>query len=193
MCRRIPLWLACLFWWTASGQSGIVKDPDGNAYSWKQMPDGRQWMTQNLQFNTSDSWTYPQLPDGGRLYPFDVAAKVCAVLGKDWRLPAREDWIALALPFGGVFNQAPESGKQAFQALMKGGISGFGAVLGGGRRPADGSFARGDAHGFYWTATETDSAEACFMNFGAGSGRLYVQPDGEKRSGFSVRCVKDKP
>ena len=71
-----------------------------------------------------------------------------------------------------------------------GGAAGFNAVLGGGRS-GDGEYARLNAHGFYWTASEHNPAAARFYNFARGSLALYRQPDGEKVSAFSVRCVRE--
>ncbi len=59
----------------------------------------------------------------------------------------------------------------------------------GGSRAGDGQYARLEAHGFYWTASENDPAKAWFYNFGKGSLSLYRQTEGEKESAFSVRCV----
>jgi uncharacterized protein (TIGR02145 family) len=63
-------------------------------------------------------------------------------------------------------------------------------VLGGGRAQ-DGQYARFEAHGFYWTASESDPASALYYNFGKGSQALYRQTEGEKPRAFSVRCVRD--
>ena len=61
--------------------------------------------------------------------------------------------------------------------------------MGGGREP-DGKYARGEAHGFYWTATESDAAQAWFYNLGRGLGAVNRHA-GEKKQAFAVRCVRD--
>ena len=196
--RILPVLLLSLLGAVAHAQTdaGLVRDPDGNLYPWKRMPDNRLWLMRNLNFATEESWWYENDPakgaDYGRLYTFRVARNVCTQLGEGWRLPAREDWLGLAAAFGGVFHPQQGNGEAAFQALLKGGKSGFEAALGGGRR-ADGSFARGNAHGFYWMDTEGEPGMAWFLNFGAGSGRLFAQNDGEKEAAFAVRCVRDAP
>jgi hypothetical protein len=38
-----------------------------------------------------------------------------------------------------------------------------------GNRDLDGKYARFEAHGFYWSATEQSGGEAWFLNFGKGS------------------------
>jgi len=72
-----------------------------------------------------------------------------------------------------------------------GGSSGFNALLGGGRGSDDGQYARLEAHGFYWTASETDPVSAWFYNFGRGGQALYRQRGGKKQMAVSVRCIKD--
>ena len=79
---------------------------------------------------------------------------------------------------------------RAYRPLLTGGKSGFGALLGGGR-DLDGRFARLDAHGFYWTATENDSGSDVFYNFAKGKRSLFRQSEGEKSRAFSVRCIAE--
>ena len=57
--------------------------------------------------------------------------------------------------------------KRQFKSLLIGGNSGFNALPSGGRSEA-GQYARLKAHGFYWTASESDPARAWFYNFGRG-------------------------
>jgi uncharacterized protein (TIGR02145 family) len=96
----------------------------------------------------------------------------------------------MAKHFGGVRDDSDDTGKSAYHALMRGGQSGFEAVLGG-NRSHHGQYERLDAHGFYWTASESDSAYAWFYNFGKGGVALNRHRDGEKEQAFSVRCIKD--
>jgi uncharacterized protein (TIGR02145 family) len=95
----------------------------------------------------------------------------------------------MAKHYGGVHGDADDGGKAAYQALMMGGTSGFNAVLSGGRA-GDGQYARLEAHGFYWTASESDAASAWFYNFGRAL-FLNRHNDGEKVRAFAVRCVRD--
>ncbi len=99
-------------------------------------------------------------------------------------------WRQLAKHYGGVHEDSGDGGKSAYRALLIGGNSGFNAVLGGGRSQ-DGQYARLEAHGFYWTATEDDPGSAWFYNFGHGGLSLYRQSGGEKQRAFSVRCVRE--
>jgi uncharacterized protein (TIGR02145 family) len=159
------------------------------------MPDGKEWLAQNLNVETGGSYCYDDADVNcrryGRLYTWESAQRGCQSMGEGWRLPTDDDWRGLAKHFGGVYGDSADGGKSAYAGLLSGGRSGFDALLGGGRAPDARTYARLEAHGFYWTATESDSANAWFYNFGRGSLTLYRQSDGEKPRAFSVRCVRD--
>ena len=92
-------------------------------------------------------------------------------------------------PSGGVSQDSVDKGKEAYKALLTGGNSGFNAVLGGGR-DEDGKYARLEAHGFYWTASDSDPINVWYYNFGKGGGAFHRQSGGEKQGAFSVRCLR---
>ncbi len=158
------------------------------------MADGKQWTTNNLNVKAMPSYCYDDAElncrQYGRLYPWGSAWKVCQSLGDGWRLPTDDDWRRLAKNYGGVSEDSEDKGKAAYKALLTGGSSGFRALLGGGRSD-DGKYARLDAHGFYWTASETDVASGWYYNFGKGGLALHRQSGGQKQLAFSVRCVRD--
>ena len=159
----------------------------------KRMADGKQWTTINLSVNNAPSYCYSDSTANclkyGRLYNWQSAVRACASLGDEWRLPTEEEWRELAKRYGGVSEDSADRGKGSYNALLSGGGAGFNAVLGGGRS-GDGEYARADAHGFYWTASENDAASAWFYNFAKGSQGLHRQSGGEKDRAFSVRCVR---
>jgi uncharacterized protein (TIGR02145 family) len=179
-----------------SGQSSanIIKDRDGNVYSIKLFPDGKTWMTANLNIKIPESYCYengePNCKQYGRLYTWKAAQEGCRLLGNGWRLPTNDEWQQMVKWFGGVRDNSKDSGRAAYKALLSGGNAAFNAVFGG-NRDNDGKFFRLEAHGFYWTATATDTAHACFYNFGKGGGMLNRHQDGEKYRAMSVRCVRD--
>jgi uncharacterized protein (TIGR02145 family) len=160
----------------------------------KRMADGKVWTTRNLDLDTAGSYCYD---DGelncrryGRLYTWQSAQRACQSLGEGWRLPTDEDWRHLAKRYGGVSEDSPDRGHGAYKALQTGGGSGFDALLGGNRSPADGRYARLEAHGFYWTASESRPASALFYNFGKGGMALHRQADGDRQLALSVRCIR---
>ena len=160
----------------------------------KRMPDGKQWTTENLNLDMAESYCYAGAELNclryGRLYTWRSAQRGCRSLGDGWRLPENDDWRQMAKHFGGIRDESADTGKAAYDALSIGGNLGFNALLGGGRAP-DGQYARLDAHGFYWTASETAPGTAWFYNFGKGQVSLGRHDDGEKQRAFSVRCVRD--
>jgi uncharacterized protein (TIGR02145 family) len=158
------------------------------------MADGKQWTTQNLNVETTQSYCYEDSEQNchryGRLYTWESARRACQSLGAGWRLPTDDEWREMAKHYGGIGSDAKDNGKAAYAALLTGGNAGFNAVLGG-NRTVDGRYARVQAHGFYWTASENDQRSAPFYNFGHGSQALFRQSEGDKQMAISVRCVSD--
>jgi uncharacterized protein (TIGR02145 family) len=158
------------------------------------MPDNKIWMTANLNIHIPGSYGYENATQKsdqyGRLYTWTSAQGGCRLLGAGWRLPTNAEWQKMASAYGGVRDDSQDGGAAAYQALIKGGSAAFNAVYGGGRDAA-GNYARVGAHGFYWTATESDTANAWLYNFGMNGKILNRHPDGEKYGALSVRCVRD--
>ena len=179
---------------SAGSTAGSANDqsPSGTTVSSRRMADGKEWTTANLSVNVAPSYCYddaePNCRRYGRLYPWESAQRVCQSLGDGWRLPTDDEWRQMAKRYGGVSSDSADKGKAAFTALVSGGSSGFNAVLGGNR--TDGQYARLEAHGFYWTASDNDPGSAPYYNFGQNGQALHRQPQGEKQMAISVRCVR---
>ena len=193
----VSIALSIAFWSVSASLERLSaqdQKASGTMYSSKRMADGKQWMTHNLDVNRVPSYCYENAElncrQYGRLYTWESARQVCQSLGDGWRLPADDEWRQMAKHYGGVSEDSDDKGKAAYQALLAGGNSGFNALLGGGRSD-DGQYARLEAHGFYWTASESDPASGWFYNFGRGGLALHRQNGGEKQRAFSVRCVRE--
>jgi uncharacterized protein (TIGR02145 family) len=173
---------------TAQADAGL-----GNNHASRRMADGKEWTTSNASIDVDGSYCYAESDVNcrqyGRLYTWQAALRACESLGSGWRLPTDAEWRGLAKRYGGVREDARDGGKDAYTALMSGGRSGFGAVLGGDHD--SGGFARLGAHGLYWTASETGAATALFYNFGKGGQSLSRHTAGDKQMAVSVRCVRD--
>jgi uncharacterized protein (TIGR02145 family) len=173
----------------------VIQGIDPSTSHSRLMPDGKWWMTRNLNVDVAGSYCYDNRDAHchryGRLYTWEAARRACRSLGNGWRLPSNDEWRHMAKRFGGVYDDSDDGGRTAYRALSLGGSSGFDALLGGGRSPDEAQYARLEAHGFYWTASEGDSATAWFYNFGRGGRSLNRHDDGEKGRAFSVRCVRD--
>jgi uncharacterized protein (TIGR02145 family) len=174
--------------------SAQVQQASGTLSSTKRMADGKLWTTDNLNVKTVPSYCYedaePNCQLYGRLYTWESARRGCQSLGNGWRLPTNDEWRQMAKRYGGLREESDDKGKAAYQTLLIEGSAGFNALLGGGRS-ADGQYARWEAHGFYWTATESDGGNAWFYNFGKGGQSLGRHSEGEKQRAFSVRCVRE--
>ena len=158
----------------------------------KRMPDGSLWTTRNLALTIDGSYCYDD-EDGkcrryGRLDRWEAAVRACRSLGAGWRLPTDDEWRGLATRYGGVSDASADSGKAAYAALITGGESGFDAQLGGRRDDSDGRYSRIEAHGFYWTASASDSTSASYYNFGRGGLALHRQTEGPRHMALSARC-----
>ena len=157
------------------------------------MADGRMWTARNLDVVTEGSYCYDGVEANchryGRLYTWAPAQRVCATLGQGWRLPSNEEWRELGRHYGGIRQDSADLGRAAYEALREGGRSGFEALLGGGREP-DGTYARGEAHGFFWSASETDESHAWMYNLGKNGQSFGHHANGEKDRAISVRCVR---
>lgn len=166
----------------------------GTSLSSRRMADGKLWTTRNLNLKRDRPYCYDDAELNcrgyGRLYTWESARRACESLGEGWRLPTNDEWRQLAEHYGGLLEESQERGKSTFKALIMGGSSGFNAVLGGGR-DVDGRYARLDAHGFYWTASENGANTAWLYNFGKGMKALNRHSNLEKQRAFSVRCIRD--
>lgn len=146
---------------------------------------GKKWMTQNLDIvpkgYEDQTWWYKDDEENykkyGRLYTWEAAKAGCAEIG--WQLPSKEDWQALLDSYGDE--------KQAYDALIEGGGSGFAALLGG-YRGTDGNYNLLGSDGTYWSSSDNNTSDAWFYYFE--DGRLNHYND-DKRGGQSVRCLQD--
>jgi uncharacterized protein (TIGR02145 family) len=175
-----------------STQRSAQEQSVSRTISSRRMADGKEWTTANLNVHASPSYCYDDAERNcdryGRLYPWESAQRVCQSLGDGWRLPTDDEWRQLAKRYGGVSDDSVDKGRAAFTALLSGGTAGFDAVLGGNR--SNEQYARLEAHGFYWTASDNDPRSAPFYNFGQNGHALHRQPEGEKQMAISVRCVR---
>jgi uncharacterized protein (TIGR02145 family) len=200
--RPIPIRVVAVALSIAFGSVGCAGSTDrsakdrnvsGTISSSKRMADGKEWTTANLNVTASPSYCYddaePNCRRYGRLYTWESARQVCQSLGDGWRLPTDDEWRQMAKRYGGVSDDSDDNGTASFTALMSGGMSGFNAVLGGNR--SDGQYARLEAHGFYWTASDNEPGTAPFYNFGQNGQALHRQPGGDKQMAISVRCVRE--
>ncbi len=195
--RAVPIALIAL--WFLDSSCATTRSPrevsgSGTIPAFTRLADGKQWTTENLNLSIEKSYCYgdsePNCLRYGRLYTWESAQRACQSLRNGWRLPTNEDWYQLAKQYGGIRDESVDTGRTAYNVLANGGRAGFNALLGGGRAATGPEYTRLEAHGFYWTASETGPATAWFYNFGRGQQSLGRHHDGEKQRAFSVRCVR---
>jgi|GEM_PF-978963 len=188
---------------SSSSTAEPLTDPrDSKTYRTVQMPDGKTWMAQNLNFTAhilGDSWCYGRSPDScakyGRLYDWSTAMQLestcnsttCAsqvqsphhqgICPDGWHLPTRQEWIDLVTATGG--GARLKAGEPYWDGTDE---FGFSALPGGCRR--DGSFKFVGSLGGWWSATDGGNAMNAYywaMN------TISVN----KMDGYSVRCLRD--
>jgi uncharacterized protein (TIGR02145 family) len=192
----VPAAWSAAVWFPQEATLGAPIPPimSGTNHSSKRMPDGKRWMTENLRVAVDPSYCYDGSDENcrryGRLYTWESAQRACHALGDGWRLPTNDEWARMAKPYGGVRDDSADGGKAAYVALITGGSSGFNAVYGGGRDPS-GEYARLEAHGLYWTATESSPTQAWLYNFGKNGQILNRHEHQEKQRAFAVRCLRE--
>ena len=168
-------------------------DPrDGQVYKTVKLKDGKIWMAQNLNFDVGEGcWYYDNDPKNGekygRLYTWEAAQKACP---PGWHVPSDEEWWEMASYYGKAISfiktRTGSDGKAAFKALIRGGSSGFNALLGG-QRNSDGDFKYLEKCGDYWSSTENGFSAAWYYGLASNLYRIYIL----KRLGFSCRCLQD--
>jgi uncharacterized protein (TIGR02145 family) len=175
--------------------SANAQEASATLDTFKRMPDGKAWTTANLNVDTDGSYCYEDAELNcrryGRLYTWDAAQRACQTLRGGWRLPTNDEWRQLAIHYGGLMEESDEGGKATYAALRAGGSAGFNAVLGGSRVSGDQPYERLEAHGLYWTSSESGATTAWFYNFGKGGQSLSRHRAGNKQMAISVRCIRD--
>lgn len=194
-----------------ANNSGTFTDSrDGQTYTWVELADGKKWMSQNLNYETTDSWCAYDKESNcekyGRLYTWSTAQKVCP---KGWRLPSDEEWWNMTSKYGkayssfefvknhgkGVYspykkNIGEDAGKAAYQALKPDGSTTFSAQFGG-YRHTQGGYYHIKHLGCYWASTENDDINALGYNFIPLSIQNVSRALSYKTFAKSCRCIQD--
>ena len=127
-------------------------------------------------------------------YAVDDARGLCP---SSWHVPTDAEWTILTDHLGGesvVADQlksnygwygAPPGWDGSFNGTNSSGFSG----LPGGYRSSSGNFANAGYLGYWWSSSPNGSSE-WYRGLSSGNGRVS-RFSGDRRSGFSVRCVRD--
>lgn len=203
---------------TAQDGSGTFADIDGNVY--QTLVLGTQtWMAENLNVTRARTGdTIPNVPDAagwrarktaawchydndpaksllyGRLYNYFAAADSPDIAPAGWHVPSDDEWQILVEYLGGdavAGGRMKEPGTAHWLAPNTGATneSGF-TGLGAGRRDLDGFFIERGAATRFWSTTANHSTNSWIRALSAGNAAALFDNE-NKRSGLSIRCVKD--
>ncbi|MDR2694071.1 MAG: hypothetical protein LBB74_07645 [Chitinispirillales bacterium] len=210
---------------TIIAESGTFTDVrDGKTYR-TAIIGGKTWMAENLNFQANNSMCY-NCDDSicekyGKLYDWQTANAVCPA---GWHLPNLREWNYLTETTSGrkiasyIWEIAGDKLKAKSgwtgddcrdECSDKGGNGtddySFSALPGGGFDDEDG-FYRGGNSGYWWAATDNDSANAARIKYNHGQSAVpVIKISGHIRAfgyrlrelgfggsaGYSVRCVMD--
>ncbi len=178
-------------------QKGTFKDTrDGHVYNWVKI--GTQvWMTTNMKFDIpAESWSYnnDSITDlhYGKLYTWKGAQSACP---KGWHLPSDKEWNVLIQSLGGVTGAGAKL--QAMDTVPNiigipaPAVPGPVSSLLGGIRHSDASCIGINSWGGCWTSAKVNDSVATNVLFAHGSKEIGFSTN-DKKSGFSVRCIRNK-
>jgi len=201
--------------------SALVVDIDGNVYQTVKI--GNQWwLAENLKVThyqdgttipnlTADGdWTstssgaycyYNNAPSNGAtygvLYNWYAVTDAHDIAPAGWHVPTDAEWQTLVDYLGGgavAGGKLKEVGTTHWASPNTGATneSGFTALPGGYRYGGNGGYGSMGNYGYFWSATEGGSGSPRYRVLHYNDSGIY-RDDFSKRTGFSVRCVRDSP
>ena len=200
-------------------KSGTLIDFEGNSYNTVVMCDGKEWMTENLNVSiyrngdtipyvedpevwsnlTTGAWTYYQNDYQygkvfGKLYNWYAVNDSRGLAPKGWRVADEEDWREFIDCLGGenvAGGLMKQIGTSHWASPNVGAVnsSGFSALPAGGRS-SKGDFSMVESLGIFWSASNYDELQAWIKHVSF-SNTFLVSFYNDKKSGFSVRCVRE--
>jgi uncharacterized protein (TIGR02145 family) len=203
---------------TLHDSTGAVTDIDGNIYLTVKIGN-QWWMAENLKVthyrngnsipNVTDASVWAGLITGaycnydndtthvddyGRLYNWYAVDDSSNIAPTGWHVASNSEWQTLVDYLGGdavASGKMKEAGTMHWQSPNTGATneSGFSALAGGGRRPADNYFDMGRV-GYFWTSTVNGNTAAWFRYLHYNNTIVIIGND-SMQLGFSVRCVRD--
>ncbi|MDR2555229.1 MAG: fibrobacter succinogenes major paralogous domain-containing protein [Fibromonadaceae bacterium] len=177
----------------------VKEQSDSKSYKSVEMPDGKIWMAENLNYNTDGSKCYVDETQNcdkyGRLYNWETAKKVCP---SGWHLPSDAEWDKLINAVGGKETAGKhlkaKNGWGDYEGQVGNGKDtyGFSALPGGANCPSFGSIFDIGVEGIWWSATEKNAGNAYYrsISYSSNFSGMYKHDD-DKECWFSVRCIKD--
>jgi len=121
----------------------------------------------------------------GDLFSWCAVARFGATLcPSPWRVPTRDDFVALDLAFGGTGES-----RLATEQFVRGNYISYWGGSFGGSSSSNGNLTNQGFWGYYWSQTEISARRARNLYFDT-RGIVNPQYHGDKNLGFAVRCVR---
>jgi len=171
---------------------------DNKTYKTEQMPDGKIWLAENLDFAGNGGIYYNNAQSApftkaGRLYTWKQAM---SAVPPEWHLPTKNEWDVLIVEVNKkTKNSSTEGESLKATSVWKKGSQGndkfdFTALPGGTRNSGKQTFKGKGSHGIWWSATDTNSKKAysLYMHYAD----IAIGEISDKNRLCSVRCVKDE-
>ena len=163
---------------------------DGKTYNTIRIGD-QTWMADNLAYIPKDGkyWTYTREQsngtDYGCLYNWETAKNVCP---DGWHLPDEDEFKTMLESIGG-------SKQDIYDALIKGGYSGFEGLLGGYYMGKTWGISSVGVDGCFWSSTEYDDIRGRHLEIEKNKNEEENKAEASvwlKVIGMSVRCLSNK-
>ena len=148
---------------------------------------------------TTGAWCYynNDVANGaiyGKLYNWYAVNDPRGLAPTGWHVPSDAEWTTLETTLGGA---AVAGGKMKTTGTTRWAApntaatneSGFAGLPGGGRNYS-GAFGSVGSNGYWWSSTEDDASDAWTRNLTYSNGSIG-RTTNNKKSGFSVRCLRD--
>ena len=143
----------------------------------------------------------------GALYNWSAVGTRTDICPAGWRVAKDIDWKKLENYLGMISEEIEgtgwrgtdqggklkETGTLNWDSPNVGATNEYGFLaVPGGRRTEKGVFLGINRGCTIWTFTETSHSNAIYRNLSTGNTRIGRNPEGEKKMGLAVRCIKDK-
>lgn len=191
------LFLLSVFTLGAQEYGEFTDSRDGSVYKTVQIGE-QVWMAENLNYKAESAQVIyendsPLTDVFGRLYCWEAALGVCP---PGWHLPSEQEWEVLANTLGGesVAGNKMKKKSSYWSSLSEEAtnVSGFSALPGGFLEdPRDSSYPYMGDMGFFWSTAEGKKSNSQFWYVKIDGGQ-FKAGSGDRESGMSVRCLKDK-
>jgi uncharacterized protein (TIGR02145 family) len=168
-------------------------DPVTNVKSndqWSNFPSG-------AYCNYNNTEDLDSIATFGRLYNAYILTDTRNIAPSGWHIPNDDDWTTLINYLGGkdvVGEKLKETSGLHWRYTVEGSnISGF-TALPGGFRVHNGIFMHNDSTGVWWSTTEWTNGLGERRNYAKtlyNNSNIIGEGGDDKRSGFSIRCIKD--